>query len=131
LAQSYKEKYNKHFDEKEDKERYLIFLHHIQNIDSLNAEEGKNIHKPGILTTLSEAEFRAIYLSHTYGRNENIDVKLEGASRGHDLISTTALSATFVDWTDIYTTPIKNQGQCGTCSAFGAVGKKLCYVKLV
>jgi len=119
LWTEFKQSHSKSYANKaEDKKRFDIFLANLKDVDSRNKKEKKMIHGITKFSDLSEKEFKGFLNTKAPSKAEadKISKKLK---KSNPMLST-AVTPTLVDWTGIYTTPIKNQGYCGGCWAFSA-----------
>lgn len=101
----------------EDKKRFAVFSDHYQTILNHNNDES-NTYKLGLnkFAALSREEFASLYLGY------RADMKPEVGARRIKVLKDTAIPAS-VDWTTQgAVTPVKNQGQCGSCWAFSTTG---------
>ena len=93
--------------------RYKVFKENLKRVDKLNAVEkadnGTAVFGIGIMSDLSPQEFQSTYLGAKMPKESKIlltNVVEVEAFQGE---------STSVDWTGILTTPIKDQGGCGSC----------------
>lgn len=106
------EAYGREYETKdEEKSRFAVFSANLKLIDERNAAEkaagGHAEHGITRFSDLTEEEFKARYLLATPRENRVVDVKvppLDALKSGVD-----------VNWTGELTTPVKNQGYCGSC----------------
>jgi len=120
MFEEFKRKYNKEYScEEENQKRFRIFRANLKKIKALqDTEQGTALYGPNMFADLSEKEFKRQYLG----------LKPGGApkpSKHHMFpaqIPDVALPVEF-DWREHgAVTPVKNQGQCGSCWAFSVTG---------
>jgi C1A family cysteine protease len=115
----FKQAYNKVYNGDEEQQRFGVFK---QNVDIIEAENAKELsYKLGVngFADLTAEEFAARYLGGVPPQEERHD---GAAYLGEHEVSGEALP-TSVDWsTQGAVTPIKNQGQCGSCWSFSTTG---------
>ena len=87
----------------------------LAEIDAQNKKEraanGSAVYGITVFSDLSDEEFRSTYLGAVVPDDYTSIRRLMPIAPAVAVTETT----TYADWTGIYTTPIKNQGGCGSC----------------
>ena len=116
LWQSWKIRHNKNYAVGEEAARFAIFVENVNKITKHNQENSEVKFAINKFADLTASEFKAIYASGSRAQPNADQKNAVKFNNANDLPDT-------VDWREKgAVTPVKDQGQCGSCWTFSATG---------
>ncbi|XP_048576884.1 procathepsin L-like [Nematostella vectensis] len=116
LWKSWKQEHGKQYSEVEERGRKAVWFQNLKKVEQHNRAGHSYTLAMNEFADMCEEEFRNVYLRYRFNASS--------PQRGATFMAPNNLELpTKVDWRQQgYVTPVKNQGQCGSCWAFSTTG---------
>jgi len=111
MFKNFMHEYQKQYTADEEPKKFKTFVENLKIIDARNSKDPTANHGITKFADMSVEEFKETHLNHVHDHkaNRTVDETIKRLPPG---VKAQA------DWAGTYTTPIKNQGSCGSCWAF-------------